>query len=298
MSDETPAESGLSADIFRCPRCHGPLEDLRPCTACGSTVESFEGIPVLLADARAVEAKIAKAKADGRASWYEDAHAAQFEGPYRHHLKKRRQYLDRVLGDFTAHSSRPLRALDMGCGDGNHLGWLAGYADAVWGSDYNLLRLTRAAKTGAAKGLFLADVTDYPARDGVFDIVFFNHVIEHIPDDRAALSEAGRILTDDGILILGTPNEGAAFWQLAYRLQPKVRETSDHVHFYTVPELIRLCREAGLKVREVKRIGWGVPHWSLDARLRQFKPVDDLFEAVGRVLLPSQATSLYLILTK
>lgn len=251
---------------------------------------------MLLAEPQAVARTIAKAKAEGRADWYEGAHADQLGGPYRHHLRRRRAYLDGVLGRFVKNAKRPLRALDMGCGDGIHLAWLAGYADQVWGSDYNLLRLTRAAKTAEAGRLFLADVTNYPARDGVFDIVFFNHVIEHIPDDRAALAEARRILKDDGILILGTPNEGAFFWQLAYRLQPKVLKTSDHVHFYTVESLAERCREAGLKLKEVKRLGWGVPHWSLDARLRQFKIVDDLFEILGALLIPSQATSLYFVL--
>ena len=284
--------------LFRCPRCHAALGEAGTCGSCGFAVERFEGIPVLLADAKAVERTIAKAKAEGRADWYENAHAGQLTGPYRHHLRRRRDYLDGVLRDFTADAKRPLRALDMGCGDGVHLDWLAGYADEVWGSDYNLLRLSRAAKSAHGARLFLADVTNYPAQDDAFDIVFFNHVIEHIPDDRTALSEARRILKPGGILILGTPNEGAFFWQLAYKLQPHVRETSDHVHFYTVESLAARCREAGLRLQEVKRLGWGVPHWSLDARLRQFKPVDDFFEAAGRVLVPSQATSLYFVLGK
>ena len=299
MADVMQAASvNLGAEIFRCPRCHAPLAAAGKCGSCGFEVMSFEGIPVLLADPQAVAETIAKAKAQGRASWYEDPHATQLEGPYRHHLRRRRAYLDRVLGEFTATAKRPLRALDMGCGDGLHLAWLGGYADEVWGSDYNLLRLTRAAKSGHAGRLFLADVTNYPARDEVFDIVFFNHVIEHIPDDRKALAEARRVLKKDGILILGTPNEGAFFWQLAYRLQPETLRTSDHVHFYTVETLAERCREAGLSVRAVERLGWGIPHWSLDARLRQFKVVDDLFEVLGPRLLPGQATSLYFVLGK
>lgn len=286
------------SDIFRCPRCHAALGAAERCDSCGFSVQSFEGIPVLLAHPQAVANTIAKAKTEGRGDRSEDAHAGELTGPYRHHLRRRRAYLDGVLGAFTRNAKRPLMALDMGCGDGLHLDWLGGYADAVYGSDDNLLRLSRAAKRGHAKRLFLADVTNYPVRDDVFDIVFFDHVIERIPDDRTALAEARRILKEGGILILGTPNEGAFFWQLADRLQPKVLRTSEHVHFYTAENLAERCRDAGLKRREVKRLGWGVPHWSLDAWLRQFKPVDDLFEAAGRLLAPSQATSLYFVLGK
>ena len=67
----------------------------------------------------------------------------------------------------------------------------------------------------------MADICDYPAEDDCFDVIFFNHVLEHIPDDVAALREVRRILKPGGLLVLGVPNEGAAFWQLAYRLQPK-----------------------------------------------------------------------------
>lgn len=284
--------------IFRCPRCHAALADAGRCEACGFAVQTFEGIPVLLAHPQAVANAIAKAKTEGRGDWYEGPQVDQLTGPYRHHLRRRREYLDGVLGKYIRNAKRPLTVLDLGCGDGIHLDWLRGYADALYGSDYNLLRLRRAAQRGLAKQLFLADVTNYPVRDDVFDIVFFNHVIEHIPDDRTALAEARRILKPGGILILGTPNEGAFFWQLAYRLQPKVLKTSDHVHFYTVETLAERCSEVGLRLREVKRLGWGVPHWSLDAHLRQFKVVDDLFEAVGRFVMPSQATSLYFVLGK
>jgi SAM-dependent methyltransferase len=144
----------------------------------------------------------------------------------------------------------------------------------------------------------MADITDYPARDHAFDVVFFNHVLEHIPDDDRALREAHRILKPGGLLILGVPNEGAWFWQLAYRLQPEILRTSDHVHFYTAPSLAAQCRGAGFTVQEVRPIGWGVPHWTLDSLVRRFRWVDDAFEWLGRRLLRSQATSLYLLLTK
>jgi SAM-dependent methyltransferase len=129
-------------------------------------------------------------------------------------------------------------------------------------------------------------------------VIFFNHVLEHIPDDVGALAEAYRILKPGGLLILGVPNEGVWFWQLAYRLQPGMLRTSDHVHFYTAETLTEKCRAAGLSVREVKHIGYGVPHWTLDAGLRQFKFVDDVFEAAGKVICPMQATSLYFSLSK
>ena len=144
----------------------------------------------------------------------------------------------------------------------------------------------------------MADLTEYPAADDSFDLVFCHHVIEHVPAVDRALAEVRRILRPGGIAVIGTPNEGAGFWRLAYRLQPQTRRSTDHVHFFTATTLTEQAEAAGMRLLEMKPIGWGVPHWSLDARVRGVKAVDDLFEAVGRRLLPGQATSLYALLTK
>lgn len=267
------------------------------CRQCGTPFEFVGGAPILLRDTAAVACAIETARASGRASWYEAPQAAQFSGPFRHHLRRRRRYLDDALARHLR-GAKAASVLDLGCGDGSNLGWLAGYAEHLFASDYHALRVARAAQLGAAETLFIADATDYPAADGSFDLIFFNHVLEHIPDDLQALREARRILAEDGLLVIGVPNEGAFFWQLAYRLQPDFLRDSDHVQFYTAASLSARCREAGLTVREVKRLGYGVPHWTLDGKLRQFKWVDDLFEMLGRTFIPSQATSLYLIASK
>jgi hypothetical protein len=88
------------------------------------------------------------------------------------------------------------------------------------------------------------------------------------------------------------------FWQLAYKLQSKALSPTDHLHFYTEEMISNKCREVGFNLLEIASIGWGLPHWTLDSLVRRFKWVDELFETVGRALLPSQATSLYLILEK
>ncbi len=172
----------------------------------------------------------------------------------------------------------PAAGLDLGCGDGTNLHWLRSHFVRLYASDYNLLRLLRAAKLGIDARLFMADICNYPAEDDSFDAIFFNHVLEHIPDDAAALREARRILKPGGLLVLGVPNEGAAFWQLAYRLQPKTQAASDHQHFYTAETVTARCEAAGLTVKKIHPIGWGVPHWTLDAVVRRFKWIDDGLE--------------------
>jgi SAM-dependent methyltransferase len=266
--------------------------------ACGTTFPCTQGVPLLVPDAGAHEAELARAR-QVNPLWYEAEQPAEEASPWRHHIRKRRLYLERTLRrEFSRRWwTKAPAVLDLGCGDGNHLPWLSRYAQRLLGSDYNIVRLVRARHLAPDATLFLADILDYPSEDAAFDFVFFHHVIEHIPDDRAALATVRRILKPGGLLVLGTPNEGCWWWQLAYRRAPEVRATTDHVHFYTAGTLAAKMRTVGLTITEVHPMGWGPPDFALDGRWRQHKWVDDLFEAVGKVALRSQASSLYVLAT-
>ena len=49
------------------------------------------------------------------------------------------------------------------------------------------------------------DLTESPLDDDSFDVILCNHVMEHIPDDAAALSEIRRMLAPGGWALLMTP---------------------------------------------------------------------------------------------
>lgn len=292
----------ITALVFRCPSCGSDLVESRDrswtCDACGRAVPQEHGVDLLVRDPEALRERLDEARSGIRGDWYQAPQGGQLTGPYRHHILKRRKWVEQAIAAYKAGRDEPIRGLDLGCGDGTNIPWLAAQVDRLYASDYNLVRLARARLHTQAVRVFLADILDYPTQPDSFDLIFWNHVIEHIPDDVGALREVRRILKPGGLLILGTPNEGAAFWQWAYRFQPKMRATSDHVHFYTADSLRKKCIAAGFQVREIHALGWGVPHWSMDAAIRRFKWVDDIMESVGRRLLPKQATSLYLLLGK
>ncbi|MGQ9365890.1 class I SAM-dependent methyltransferase [Azospirillum sp. A39] len=50
-----------------------------------------------------------------------------------------------------------------------------------------------------------ADLTALPFADGAFDVVVSSHVLEHVPDDRAALAEIARVLKPSGWAVLMFP---------------------------------------------------------------------------------------------
>jgi SAM-dependent methyltransferase len=288
---------------LRCVRCGvvglSPESDALTCQGCGARYLVSDGIPIVVADGSAHEQDMATAR-EVNPNWYEAEQPVEIASPWRHHLRKRRLYVTSVIQRYLKKNGQTQadRLLDLGCGDGTNLAWLAPFANKIYGSDYNMVRLARARHRVPQARLFLADILDYPWPDDSFDIIFFNHVIEHIPDDLAALETVRRILRPGGLLVLGTPNEGSWWWQLAYRRAPEILATTDHVHFYTARTIGARMTRAGLTVNEIKHMGWGPPDWHLDGRIRQYKWVDDGFEVFGRVFLPRQASSLYLIASK
>ncbi|MFN8062954.1 MAG: glycosyltransferase [Vicinamibacterales bacterium] len=52
----------------------------------------------------------------------------------------------------------------------------------------------------------LSDVTALGFRDGAFDLVLMQHVIEEVPNDRAAFAELCRVLAPEGVAILEVPH--------------------------------------------------------------------------------------------
>jgi hypothetical protein len=49
------------------------------------------------------------------------------------------------------------------------------------------------------------DITDMDLPDSSFDLVLCSHVLEHVPDDRAALRELHRVLADGGLALVLVP---------------------------------------------------------------------------------------------
>ena len=52
-----------------------------------------------------------------------------------------------------------------------------------------------------------ADICDLPFADNEFDVIFCNHVLEHIPNDTKAMQELFRILKKGGIGIFQIPQD-------------------------------------------------------------------------------------------
>lgn len=100
-----------------------------------------------------------------------------------------------------------------------------------------------------------ADICNLPFKDDSFDVVFCNHVLEHIPDDKKAMQELFRVLKKGGFGVFQIPQdmsrentfEDASITDKEERT--KIFGQYDHVRVYGRDYFNKL-RSVGFKVDE------------------------------------------------
>jgi len=108
-------------------------------------------------------------------------------------------------------SSGPSPFLDIGCGTGPLAIAAARRGSRVTAVDVGMrwlvLARERCREAGVAVSLVCANAETLPLRDGTFDVVAGESVIENLADQARALSEAARVLRSRGALWLSMPNK-------------------------------------------------------------------------------------------
>ncbi len=134
------------------------------------------------------------------------------------------------------------RVLDAGCGSGRTLVELADYGGEVSGIELN----TDAAQLARNRGLGEVQVgrlEELPWDEGTFDLITCLDVIEHVPDDVAALVELRRVARSGGWLLVTVP---------AYQaLWSRHDEANHHYRRYSRPSLRAAARSAGWQIERV-----------------------------------------------
>lgn len=114
-----------------------------------------------------------------------------------------------------------MRVLDAGCGNGLYLRALAGRNVQAVGCDLSAGILGAAGHPAVA----CADVTALPLRSAMFDVVMAIHMLYHVPDRAAAVSELRRVLAPGGVCIAVT-NGGRELLSLRAMTEQAVRRVT------------------------------------------------------------------------
>ena len=103
-----------------------------------------------------------------------------------------------------------MRLLDLGCGAGLFLGWLAPRVQAEYhGLDLSFNSLKSIRKENSKLGLTVGDAELLPYQDASFDRISCNGAAHHLLDLRSALRDVYRVLVPGGILVMYEPTATA-----------------------------------------------------------------------------------------
>lgn len=191
--------------------------------------------------------------------------------------------------------------LDMGAGAGRHAFEAFRRGARVVALDYGFGELpdvlglftamaaageagTRPDALGAAVN---GDGTRLPFPDATFDRIICSEVLEHIPDDEAALRELRRVLKPDGVLAATVPTwlPEKVCWHLSEEYHAPFVE-GGHVRIFREAELRRKMRAAGFRPGESHHAhALHSPYWWLKCAVGPTNDDHPAVEAYHRLLV-------------
>jgi len=150
------------------------------------------------------------------------------------------------------------RILDIGCGTGRHVcGAYRLKGVLAIGADVSVTDLKEARNGlafhdalgehgGGSWGVHAADITCLPYPDSCFDLVICSEVLEHIPDDKTAISEIIRVLKPGKNLVVSVPRYYPE--RICWAFSDAYHQTSGgHIRIYRSKALICMLENAGTR---------------------------------------------------
>lgn len=162
--------------------------------------------------------------------------------------------------DFEKLGVRPgQRVLDLGAGAGRHSFELYRRGADVVAYDQDAAELEQVDELfaamkaegqvpdGAQAQTVVGDALALPFPDGHFDCVIASEIMEHIPDDTAAMDEMVRVVRPGGRVVVTVPRYGPE--RVCWALSDEYHQVEGgHVRIYTAGELVGKLSDAGLRL--------------------------------------------------
>ena len=172
------------------------------------------------------------------------------------HFKSRVEKAAHILVELAEAGIDPrkgVRILFAGSGVGfipyilaRHTAW------RIYGGDLNQIYLFKYPWIKERVILCCLDVTAMPFPDNSFDVVVYNHVVEHVLAWEKLASESNRIIKKGGILYLATPNSNGL-----YRPDVPLKVFFQNILFRKtekIPRETRIRLHMGLSLHEIEKL--------------------------------------------
>jgi len=159
----------------------------------------------------------------------------------------------RVVGEILAEGPvAGTRVLEVGAGSGRDSVTLAEAGAAAVILDYSMVSLEVArgvAERASQRALLVrADALRLPFKDGTFDVVFHQGLLEHFRDPMPLLCENVRVLKPCGLLLVDVPQRFHLYTALKHVLIALGKWFAGWETEFSIGELTRLMERAGARV--------------------------------------------------
>jgi len=142
------------------------------------------------------------------------------------------------------------RILDVGCGDGYFLNYMKDKGWETYGVEPEEVG-SKYAKDVLKVNVFIGELKEACYPNKYFDVITLFEVLEHLHDPSANLSEIGRILKEDGLLVITVPN----FTGFAYKIFKERRIAIDaprHLYHFSQITLCKILEKMEFKVLKIR----------------------------------------------
>ena len=100
------------------------------------------------------------------------------------------------------------------------------------------------------------DIKQIPLKEEFFNLIICYHILEHIEDDKKAITELHRVLKSNGTCLIQTPYKEGEIYEDFSKKTPEERLNAfgqeDHVRIYSVEGLQQRLKENGFQNVEIK----------------------------------------------
>lgn len=188
------------------------------------------------------------------------------------------------------------RVLDIGCGAGRHSFAALRQGASVVAADWSVADLVEVGSMTVAMesvgdldvargGPVATDICAMSFADASFDVVIASEILEHVPEDVAAMRECARVLKPGGTLVVTVPRTvpEAVSWALSRRYHDR---PGGHVRIYRRRQLLSRLEVAGFsEVRRNYRHGLHSPYWWMRCAFGVDRPERRLVDLYHRLLV-------------
>lgn len=181
------------------------------------------------------------------------------------------------------------KALDVGCATGFFPEVALERGFEPYGVEFSEYAAAVAQGKFGKDRIFQGHLEDAGFPAGSFDVISMLDLIEHVPDPKRVLTACRRLLREDGLLLISTPDTGS----LSCRMMRSawVHYKLEHLYYFNVRSIELLGRSCGFRITAKtvarKAINWNYVQTQFNVYNKTL--VTPLVNAVGRMLPPGLA---------